>query len=235
MINRCILVYILLVSGFGLAQNYPDNVALGRGAFNKVEYYENGDTAKVFIEEGSDYKSLCFFPGGDTMVIETETCVKDRCELDYKCWFGNGKLKSNYHRVDSTDGRVYCINIDLNEAGDTIRFSYEKEGMIHGRQIESFHFNKDLYSVISLWEMGKLIAILNENILYLDNNYKIIDEQTYLKLLNDKYEYTLEHLSKKVEIESGKTLELVAYPPNWSIPKVLKKIKKIEAKYGVDQ
>ncbi len=233
MINRLILFYALLVSGFGLTQNYPDNVALGRGAFNKVEYYENGDTAKVFIEEGAGYKSLCFFPGGDTMVIETETCVKDRCELDYKCWFRNGKLKWDYHRVDSTNGRVYSINIGWNEAGDTIMSRYEKEGMIHGRQIESFHYNQDLYREISQWKMGKLVDILNENILFLDNKYKIIDEQTYLTLLNDRYEYTLEHLSKKIEIEPGKTLELVAYPPNWSIPKVLKKIKKIEAKFGV--
>lgn len=91
-------------------------------------------------------------------------------------WFDSGELR------DST------ITFIKNDSSQSHSFGYSKDGKLveygslvndemHGKWV-NYHYN-DTIKLIEVWEMGKLIDIISDRIIYLNTSNKLIDKQSF--------------------------------------------------------
>ncbi|MFT4600269.1 MAG: hypothetical protein ACI857_000443 [Arenicella sp.] len=124
------------------------------------------------------------------------------------------------------DTNIYLSRLKL-KLGDTASFETKVNGQLVGYKVDG-HYELDGYrqAIRTMWNNGKIQDILNEDVIYVDSNMKVISKAKYLGLVdstmyNGYWAYQL--------TEESRNYHFVLYPIQWSFE--YKKLKKIIRKH----
>ena len=161
--------------------------------YYSVTYHPNGDTSEFYIHEGKSYTEF---------------------NESHSLWNSDGILVSLYKFNQSGEGAWSYSKINQNN--DTTGLGNFVNSMAHGVFIDPLDGDNDSICFIkTMWQENKLVDYMSDDIIFFDVSGKIIDEATFLTLIDNDFSVSPQYLIILLNtplIVEGKIYTFIAYP-----------------------
>jgi hypothetical protein len=116
--------------------------------------------------------------------------------------------------VDSLYESLWCNSIKVID-GDTVFYERVEADKRQGKFINNYMDESDSFIILeSFWTNDKLLDILNTDVLYFDEKFKLIDELTFFGMIDCQISnsslYLIYPYTREVKL-SGNTYRFIAY------------------------